>query len=92
MADQGKKYTVLTPNPHFSGRRYGVLFEKGRGKATRHEAEILVKNWGYSCPALEKKSEAKEKAEPQGQTGAEMNNKVSTNPRTQKGPDKKKNK
>lgn len=53
-----KQYEVLTPVKTFTGRRYGVLFEKGKGMATERQARVLVNNWGYSCPELKAKAES----------------------------------
>ena len=66
-----KKYAVYTPNQEFSGRRFGVIFEDGKGMATEHQAVVLVKNWGYSCPELFLEEGTPPLVPPQGGNGDE---------------------
>lgn len=47
-----KKYKVFTPNKGFNGKRNGVVFENGVGRATKAQANELVSVWGYDCPEL----------------------------------------
>lgn len=54
-----KKLNVYTPNPNFNGLRNGVIFTDGVGKATKEEAEVLVRRWKYRCPDLETKKDDK---------------------------------
>jgi hypothetical protein len=68
-----EKYEVLTPNAGFNGRRYGVVFKNGKGMATRHQAEVLVNNYNYSCPTL--KPETKPEAKPETKPEAKPENK-----------------
>ena len=47
-----KLYAVFTPVKNFNGRRFDVVFTDGKGMATKRQANVLVKNWGYNCPEL----------------------------------------
>ena len=58
-----KLYTVLTPNEEFTGYRNGLkttFFQKGKARVTKKEAIVFMRNFGYSCPELEKKAEEPE--------------------------------
>jgi len=103
MPDKEKKYEVFTPVSNFTGRRFGVQFKNGKALANRFEAEILVKNWGYSCPELEKEWEeekgkggGEKKGEGKGGgegTGEGAGEEVSeAKPKPQTGPGQKKQK
>ncbi|MFQ5633081.1 MAG: hypothetical protein ACE5I1_30300 [bacterium] len=48
-------------NKAFDGRRYGVLFEKGVGLATKKQADVLKNNWGYRVQELQFPVESDEK-------------------------------
>jgi len=50
MAEQ--LFEVFTPNKKFNGRRQGVAFVDGKGKANQRDATILVRNFKYSSPQL----------------------------------------
>ena len=51
MTDE-KTYLVESGNAAFLGTRYGVVFSGGKGRATSTQAERLVRDLGYTCPAL----------------------------------------
>ncbi len=48
-----KKYTVLTPNPAFSGIRLGIVFVNGRANVKRSTALLLCERFKYTCPELQ---------------------------------------
>lgn len=60
---QEKLYKVFTPVKSFTGFRYGVAFKDGVGMATKHQAQVLVGNFGYSCPELKKEDKAETQQE-----------------------------
>lgn len=48
----GDMVEVFTGSATFAGMRGGVAFADGRGLATAEQAERLVREFGYRCPAL----------------------------------------
>ena len=68
MAD--KLYAVFTPVKNFKGRRFGVVFIDGKGMATKREATVLVKNWGYKCPELDAETNPPVPPAPPASTGS----------------------
>lgn len=50
---KSKKINVYTPNPFFNGERNGIPFVDGVASCAKDDAEVLVRDYGYSMDPVD---------------------------------------